>query len=56
MKNSASEIYCLDPATAYQHGFGYVRQLAIHLRNSTKVKTKVGPTLCLQAQSMMLRT
>jgi nucleolar complex protein 2 len=41
MKNSASEIYCLDSATAYQHAFGYIRQLAIHLRNSMKVKTKV---------------
>jgi nucleolar complex protein 2 len=41
MKNSASEIYCLDAAIAYQHAFGYIRQLAIHLRNSMKVKTKV---------------
>ncbi|KAI0944516.1 hypothetical protein AcW1_002201 [Taiwanofungus camphoratus] len=40
MKNSASEIYCIDHATAYQHAFGYIRQLAIHLRNSMKVKTK----------------
>ncbi|KZT05233.1 Noc2-domain-containing protein [Laetiporus sulphureus 93-53] len=40
MKNSASEIYCLDHATAYQHAFGYIRQLAIHLRNSMKVKSK----------------
>lgn len=40
MKNSASELYCLDHATAYQHAFGYIRQLAIHLRNSTKVKSK----------------
>lgn len=41
MKNSASEIYCLDHSAAYQHAFGYIRQLAIHLRNSMKVKTKV---------------
>ncbi|KAF9556463.1 Noc2-domain-containing protein [Agrocybe pediades] len=40
MKNSASEAFCLDHATAYQHAFGYIRQLAIHLRNSMKIKTK----------------
>ncbi|KAF8182875.1 Noc2p family-domain-containing protein [Pholiota molesta] len=40
MKNSASEVFCLDHATAYQHAFGYIRQLAIHLRNSMKVKSK----------------
>ncbi|KIJ61242.1 hypothetical protein HYDPIDRAFT_138099 [Hydnomerulius pinastri MD-312] len=40
MKNSASEIFCLDHTAAYQHAFGYIRQLAIHLRNSMKTKTK----------------
>ncbi|GLB44619.1 putative noc2p family protein [Lyophyllum shimeji] len=40
MKNSASEVFCVDHSTAYQHAFGYIRQLAIHLRNSMKVKTK----------------
>ncbi|KAK7035358.1 Nucleolar Complex 2 protein [Paramarasmius palmivorus] len=40
MKNSASEVFCLDQASSYQHAFGYIRQLAIHLRNSMKVKTK----------------
>jgi hypothetical protein len=41
MKNSASEIYVHDHAAAYQHAFGYIRQLAVHLRNSMRVKTKV---------------
>lgn len=46
MKNSASEIFCMDHAVAYQHAFGYIRQLAIHLRNSMKTQTKVrGRTL-----------
>ncbi|KAI6003247.1 Noc2p family-domain-containing protein [Pisolithus orientalis] len=40
MKNSASELFCMDHAAAYQHAFGYIRQLAIHLRNSMKTKTK----------------
>ncbi|KAI0060116.1 Noc2-domain-containing protein [Artomyces pyxidatus] len=40
MKNSASEIFCLSHSAAYQHAFGYIRQLAIHLRNSMKIKTK----------------
>lgn len=41
MKNSASELYALDRAAAYTTAFGYIRQLAMHLRTSTKVKTKV---------------
>ncbi|KAG8792319.1 Nucleolar Complex 2 protein, partial [Ceratobasidium sp. 428] len=40
MKNSASELYALDRAAAYTTAFGYIRQLAVHLRASTKVKTK----------------
>jgi len=40
MKNSASEIFCLDHQAAYQHAFCFIRQLAIHLRNSMKLKTK----------------
>ncbi|EKM76219.1 hypothetical protein AGABI1DRAFT_122794 [Agaricus bisporus var. burnettii JB137-S8] len=40
MKNSASEVYCIDHSLAYQHAFGYIRQLAIHLRNSMKIKSK----------------
>ncbi len=42
MKNSASEIFSLDHTASYQLAFGYIRQLAIHLRNSMKIKTKVG--------------
>ena len=41
MKNSASEIFCLNHQAAYQHAFRFIRQLAIHLRNSMKLKTKV---------------
>lgn len=40
MKNSASELYTIDHSVAYQHAFGYIRQLAILLRNSMKVKSK----------------
>ncbi|PIL25885.1 hypothetical protein GSI_11638 [Ganoderma sinense ZZ0214-1] len=40
MKNSASELFCADHAASYQHAFGYIRQLAIHLRASMKTKTK----------------
>ena len=41
MKNSASELFCVDHEAAYQHAFGYIRQLAVHLRNSMKVRNKV---------------
>ena len=41
MKNSASEVFCIDHSSAYQQAFGYIRQLAIHLRNSMKIKSKV---------------
>ncbi|KAI9512144.1 Noc2-domain-containing protein [Russula earlei] len=40
MKNSASEIFCLNHQAAYQHAFGFIRQLAIHLRNSMKESYK----------------
>lgn len=41
MKNSAAELYATDQSAAYQHAFGFIRQLAVHLRNSMKVKSKV---------------
>ncbi|KAN0065419.1 Nucleolar Complex 2 protein [Thecaphora frezii] len=40
MKNSASELYALDPEASYRQAFGFIRQLAIHLRNCIKTKTK----------------
>ena len=49
MKNSASELYTIDHNIAYQHAFGYVRQLAILLRNSLKVKSKVSDLLIVNA-------
>ena len=42
MKNTASELYTMDHAASYEHGFGYIRQLAILLRNGVKAKSKVG--------------
>lgn len=33
-KNSAAELFCIDETVSYQIGFEYVRQAAIHLRNS----------------------
>lgn len=41
LKNSASELYLLQPASSYQLAFGYIRQLAVHLRNSMKATGKV---------------
>ncbi|KAJ9094837.1 hypothetical protein QFC20_006815 [Naganishia adeliensis] len=32
MKNTAAELYQLDPEISYTHAFGYIRMLAVHLR------------------------
>ncbi|SCU82832.1 LADA_0C08218g1_1 [Lachancea dasiensis] len=46
-KNSSAELFGIDEVLGYQIGFEYVRQLAIHLRNSinatTKKSAKVNP-------------
>ena len=34
MKNCVVEMIALDVATGYQHGFVYIRQLALHLRQA----------------------
>lgn len=39
-KNSAAELFGLNPTLGYQIGFEYVRQLAIHLRGSVNNPTK----------------
>ncbi|WFC97871.1 Nucleolar Complex 2 protein [Malassezia yamatoensis] len=40
MKNTACELFCLHPDAAYQQTFGFIRQLAISLRNCLKLKSK----------------
>jgi nucleolar complex protein 2 len=40
MKNSASELYTIDLDASYQQAFGFIRQLAIHLRACLKTKTQ----------------
>ncbi|KAI7817558.1 Noc2p family-domain-containing protein [Gamsiella multidivaricata] len=40
MQNCVAQLYGLDFERSYQHGFVYIRQLAIHLRNAVLVKTK----------------
>lgn len=40
MKNTAVDLYLLDADAAYTQAFGFIRQLAIHLRNCVKTKTK----------------
>lgn len=40
LKNSASELYALDLGASYEHAFGFIRQLAIHLRACLQAKTR----------------
>ncbi|CAI4036500.1 hypothetical protein SMKI_15G3470 [Saccharomyces mikatae IFO 1815] len=39
-KNSAAELFGIDEVLGYQIGFEYIRQLAIHLRNTMNATTK----------------
>ena len=39
MKNSASQLYLLNLGASYQHAFGFIRQLAVHLRNCLQTKS-----------------
>lgn len=39
-KNSAAELFAIDEMLSYQVGFEYIRQLAIHLRNTINATTK----------------
>ncbi|KIR51844.1 nucleolar complex protein 2 [Cryptococcus gattii Ru294] len=39
MKNTASELYQLAPSLSYQHAFGFIRMLAVHLRNVVRSST-----------------
>jgi nucleolar complex protein 2 len=40
MKNTASELWGIDPNVGYTTGFNFIRQLAVHLRSSITNKTK----------------
>ncbi|KAF2182514.1 ribosome assembly protein-like protein Noc2 [Zopfia rhizophila CBS 207.26] len=40
MKNTAAELWGIDPNVGYTTGFGFIRQLAIHLRSSITNKSK----------------
>lgn len=52
MKNSAAELIGVDEKIGYTLGFGYIRQLAVHLRGSITDTTKV--RLLLPAKSTLL--
>jgi nucleolar complex protein 2 len=38
-KNTAAELFALDPTRSYPHAFGFIRQLAIHLRSVVRSTT-----------------
>jgi nucleolar complex protein 2 len=40
MKNSAAELWGIDQSVGYTTGFGFIRQLAMHLRSTIANKTK----------------
>ena len=40
MKNSAAELWALDPTTGYSAGYSFIRQLGIHLRSSITKNSK----------------
>eukprot|EP01135_Chromosphaera_perkinsii_P003251 Nk52_evm26s239 gene=Nk52_evmTU26s239 len=42
MQNCVVELFGMNMNSSYQHGFVYIRQLAIHLRNAITAKTKDG--------------
>ena len=58
MKNTAIDLYSIDPAASYQHGFGYIRQLAVNLRNTLKAKpasSKAGSIVVLSLVLILMQ-